>query len=332
MSSTPKSKLLQINPLNISSNRDNPRVLFDEEDLDALKISIKNNGVLVPLTVYKDSDNKDPKTPKYILLDGDRRLRCARKLHLETVPANEIDPPDRLQNILLMFNIHNVRKDWELVPTALKLETIMRLLPKGKETPNQELASITSLSVIRVAECKRILNFDKKYIDMSLDIDPKTRIGGDFFSQLELPLQQLKDFPEITENFSNDKIIDIMIKKYRDGIIVNSTNEFRTLKKILISHKKGVNKKLIVKEFTNFLLSKSTKLQNGEIEPAMTISDLFDKTSFSLYKEKDIIKLTEKLQILLSKYNTGDAKDSKTLTRWLMKLSKSIEKTLERLE
>ena len=112
-------------------NPENPRMIFYEEDLSILKASIKNNGILVPLTVYKKPTEK-----KYTILDGERRWKCALDLRLKTVPANEIHPPSKKQNILLMFNIHKVHKDWELVPTALKLEMFASGLPKLNLLPS----------------------------------------------------------------------------------------------------------------------------------------------------------------------------------------------------
>src|SRR2546427_7162667 len=117
-----ESKLISVDPWKIEPNPDNPRRLFDEEDLEYLKQSIHGRGILVPLIVYK----RNVRDENYVLLDGERRLRCAQALNLHHVPVNVIASPDRSENILLMFNIHNVRKDWELVPTALKLELLIR--------------------------------------------------------------------------------------------------------------------------------------------------------------------------------------------------------------
>jgi ParB/RepB/Spo0J family partition protein len=71
-----------------------------QDELDSLKGSISKVGVLVPLTVYKNTRN----VPKgqYIILDGERRWRCAKQLGMETIPANIIDEPEDItQNIYL---------------------------------------------------------------------------------------------------------------------------------------------------------------------------------------------------------------------------------------
>ena len=326
--SNPKNTLMEINPFDIEPNIDNPRLLFDEPDLKYLQQSIKEVGVLVPLIVYRS-----PKAGKktYVLLDGERRLICAKRLKLQKVPANEIDPPTKLQNILLMFNIHNVRKDWDLVPTALKLELVLRLLPKKERTATR-VARITGMSAIRVAECKRLLSLPKRYVDMAMDPDSSKRIPGDFLAQMALALENISDYPDILKVYSKNQIIDIMIEKYREGFIKNFIYEFRTLRKILISPKKGVEKKLVAHSVREFLGSENVKDSSGHIvKKAMTMSELFEKTSYSVYKESEIIKKATELEESLSKFDVSKTRDVTQFTAALKKLATRIEKMLSKL-
>ena len=94
-----------VDPEHVKANPRNPRRYFNEQSLDELRSSIQKVGILVPLIVYEDPDQ--PGT--FVLLDGERRLRCALDLALASVPVNTIPPPDDLDNILRMFNIHSVR-------------------------------------------------------------------------------------------------------------------------------------------------------------------------------------------------------------------------------
>ena len=321
-----RSTLVDIKPSDIAPNIDNPRTLFDYGDMKYLRESISEVGVLVPLIVYEGGVSGK----KYILLDGDRRLRCARDLKLQTVPANIIDAPDRLHNILLMFNIHNVRKDWELVPTALKLETIIRLL-RNRRMSNINLAKLTGMSPVRIAECKRILTFDKKYIDIALEIDPRKRIRGDFLSQLALPLEQIDNFPEIVNEYGRDRFIDRMIAKYRERTIVNHINEFRMLKKILTSTDKGVKREIIVSSLKKFLESEPKKNNEGlVIEKAMTMKELFEQTSYAVYKEEETVKKSNELAKILGTLTVKKANRSQNLIEALSALTQSIDTILNR--
>src|SRR5674476_1272499 len=101
----------------IEPNPENPRLIFHEDELETLSQSISKQGILVPLTVY-------PEGKKYRILDGERRWRCSLRLGLSTVPVIVQPKPDRMTNLMMMFAIHNARRDWDPLPTAIKLEQL----------------------------------------------------------------------------------------------------------------------------------------------------------------------------------------------------------------
>ena len=72
--------LRDISPDRTERNPDNPRLFFRAEEMDTLLASIRRYGIQVPITVYEDGD-------KFVLIDGERRWRCARKLNLRRIPA-----------------------------------------------------------------------------------------------------------------------------------------------------------------------------------------------------------------------------------------------------
>jgi ParB family chromosome partitioning protein len=160
----------------LEPNPHNPRMLFDKAPLAALRDSIAKVGILVPLTVYRES-----KTKRHIILDGQRRWMCAKSLGLDTVPVNEVEEPSLVQNIVTMFQIHKLREDWELMPTALKLEL---LISEIKDSNNKRLAILTGLDEAVVVRCKKLLSYEKKYQEMMLDPNPEQRTKADFFIEL----------------------------------------------------------------------------------------------------------------------------------------------------
>jgi ParB family chromosome partitioning protein len=147
-----------LDPRHLERNRDNPRLVFRQEDLDALQQSIADQGILVPLTVFREGR-------AYRLLDGERRWRCAIKLGLKKVPAIVQPKPDRLQNIMMMFAIHHARKDWDPLPTALKLQDLEREFEKqhGKKPTESQLAGLASLSRGEVRRLKKLLALPEDY-------------------------------------------------------------------------------------------------------------------------------------------------------------------------
>jgi ParB family chromosome partitioning protein len=162
----------------LRANPHNPRMLFDREDLHILRQSIDRVGILVPLTVYREAG-----TGHYVILDGQRRWMCAQEVGLEKIPVNEVAEPTLVQNIVTMFQIHKLRKDWELMPTALKLELLMRELGEKKE---KRLAELTGLDEAVVVRCKKLLSYNKRYQDSMLDADPSKRVKADFFTSFIL--------------------------------------------------------------------------------------------------------------------------------------------------
>jgi ParB family chromosome partitioning protein len=73
--------VLEIDINKISPNKNQPRSLFDENTISELAESIKNIGIIQPLTVKKIDDEY------YEIIAGERRWRAARQAKLETVPV-----------------------------------------------------------------------------------------------------------------------------------------------------------------------------------------------------------------------------------------------------
>lgn len=211
----------------IGPNPHNPRRLFDEEPMRILRESIAKLNVLVPITVY-ERESYTPQRPgvtKYVLLDGERRWRCVTDLRGATIPAIIVDPPSDVNNILTMFHIHNLREGWQLMPTALKLQTLMEKLGTTNE---RELNTLTQLSISQIRRCRILLSYDEKYWDMML-APQSERLKADFFIELDRIRR-----PALSEGFppwidrGDERCIDIMLSKYLTGVI-KAVTKFRDL-------------------------------------------------------------------------------------------------------
>jgi len=200
-------------------NPQNPRRIFDAVPLKVLEESIRANGILVPLTVYLEKRND-----QYYILDGERRWRCAEAIETDPknpqkvrIPANVVDPPNRVANILWMFNIHNLREQWELMPTALSLEVLMKELG---ETDDKRLAELTKVSEPQIKRCKVLLSFAKKYQAMMMDTDPSKRVRANFFIELQPVLDLLeKAPPNVRSGKSREDLIEHFLNLYHKGKI-----------------------------------------------------------------------------------------------------------------
>jgi ParB family transcriptional regulator, chromosome partitioning protein len=98
----------------ILPNPEQPRKSFDQADLDGLAQSIKEQGLITPITVegpyFEGTPHPSPlpagEGAYYILIAGERRLRAHKLLGLTEIEAN-IEPPrvdgtlDRLMRALV---------------------------------------------------------------------------------------------------------------------------------------------------------------------------------------------------------------------------------------
>ena len=81
-------KLLNLKIDRIVTNSNQPRKYFDNEKMSELKDSIKNSGLLQPITVRKISNGK------YEIVAGERRYRACRELGMENIPVIEMNVGD----------------------------------------------------------------------------------------------------------------------------------------------------------------------------------------------------------------------------------------------
>jgi ParB family transcriptional regulator, chromosome partitioning protein len=300
-----ESKTLQeINVKEISANPHNPRLVFDQEELDSLKGSISKVGILVPLTVYKNTKNHPE--GKYIILDGERRWRCAKFLGLEKIPANIIDEPkDITQNILFMFNIHHFKQEWALFPTALKLEVIMKKLDSDNE---KTISDFTGVSRSTIRRCKRLLWYPEKYRDILMD--KSGRISTDFFIEFFPIAQRLSyedkyDFPD-----GISKLTDDLINIFNEKTTFVDVKQFRLMKKSMSNYDKNNNISEFIERLDSFIENKDIEIfeshiaseeemQKDILKKIIFLNETLEKIDFEtltdIIFENEIKKLNNKL-------------------------------------
>jgi ParB family transcriptional regulator, chromosome partitioning protein len=104
----PGATLASVAPGEIRPNANQPRTVFDEDDLSELEHSIREFGVLQPIVV-RPVDADDDGT-KYELIMGERRWRASQRAGLETIPAIVKDTPDdAMLRDALLENLHRAQ-------------------------------------------------------------------------------------------------------------------------------------------------------------------------------------------------------------------------------
>jgi len=310
--------LTSLEPERLHKNPNNPRLLFKKEPLQLLKKSIKEIGILVPLIAYWSETKKN-----YYILDGQRRWQCALELKeegeekVQKIPVNLIKEPTTIANILTMFNIHNVREQWELTPTALKLEVIMRMV---KTKDDKELARLTGLTAWNVRRCKSLLTFDKKYLDMTLILDDAEKVKGDFFVELYPVLSLIeKNTPEIVKDYPKNRVIDAMLEKNRRGKIVAVT-DFRYLTKMIRSIKKGASRSKIVEMIRRVIDDRD-----------LSLKEAFEMGAKIFYDAENIEKVCTSLGASLEEVPWEEIKRDSSIVLALRRLRDSIDAVLPRV-
>lgn len=99
----PAQSIHNIEIARIKANPFQPRMDFDPRTLDELKNSIKEKGVIQPVTVREANGN-------YELISGERRLRAVAELGIEKIPAYIIEVKNK-EEMLELAIIENVQRE-----------------------------------------------------------------------------------------------------------------------------------------------------------------------------------------------------------------------------
>ena len=114
-----KLKLVRLPVDRILPNPSQPRKTFDRDELVSLAQSIRENGLLQPVTVRRDTDGA------YLLVAGERRLRAAKLAGLKEIPALLTDC-DRENSAVLALLENLQRQDLNVFEEAHALLGLLR--------------------------------------------------------------------------------------------------------------------------------------------------------------------------------------------------------------
>ena len=142
----PMEEMSEIRIADIVPNPTQPRTEFDEEALEELAESIRQLGLIQPITVKRSGD-------KYIIISGERRWRAAEKAGLEALPAyiREVDDTT-LHAMALVENIQ--REDLNAIEISLGMQRLIEECGLTQEALAERLGKKRST----VANYLRLLN------------------------------------------------------------------------------------------------------------------------------------------------------------------------------
>jgi len=145
---TPKTEKIHQLAIDIVRPKSNqPRQHFDEQLLDQLAISIKEQGVLQPIVVAEIEHNL------YSIIAGERRWRAAQLAGLNTIPAI-IKEVDALQHLELSLVENIQRSDLNAIETAKTIQRLHDEYHQSYESIAQHLgkAYTTVINAVRLLQ------------------------------------------------------------------------------------------------------------------------------------------------------------------------------------
>ncbi len=308
--------LQELSPDRISANPDNPRLVFREEQMIQLMDSIREVGVKVPISVYENGT-------RFVLIDGERRWRCSKRLNLPTIPAYVQPKPTKLENLLMMFNIHNVRVDWDLMPMALKLGEVREMLASsGKACDAKALAAITGVARSSVQRALDLLDLPKKYQKMLLKEAGKPRseqrIKPDLFIEIYKSLHVIeRHVPEVFEQVSKAAYVDGMVRKYLTNVVENVVS-YREVGKIARAEKAGVSRADAAPAIVRLVRKRKYGIRNA-----------YEDTVQAAYEQRDLVSKLRSMTQKLSRYKARGRLSDETISA-LDELRSEIDRLLGR--
>lgn len=192
----------------ITPNPDQPRTSFDEDALEELAASIRELGIIQPLSLRKVGPDS------YQIIAGERRYRAARLAGLTSVPAyirsvNETE----LTEMALIENIQ--REDLNAIEIAL---TFKKLIDQYSLT-QERLSERIGKKRATVANFLRLLRLPAE-VQLGLR-DKRVDMGhARALLSIEDPTMQLKIYNQIIKEGLSVRRVEELAKSYKDGVPV----------------------------------------------------------------------------------------------------------------
>ncbi|MEA2100797.1 MAG: ParB/RepB/Spo0J family partition protein [Campylobacterota bacterium] len=148
--SSNQENLIDINLKDIKPNPFQPRKNFNDELLQELADSIKNDGLLQPIIVTENIDG-------YTIIAGERRYRASKIAKLKTIRAVVLNSDEyKMRQFALIENIQ--RENLNSIELALAYSELIKL----HEVTHEELSSMIHKSRTHITNTIRLLQLSKK--------------------------------------------------------------------------------------------------------------------------------------------------------------------------
>ena len=193
----------------IHANPTQPRKDFDQQALEELAESIRNIGIIQPVTLRQEADGT------YMIVAGERRFRASQIAGLESIPAYIRKVSD--DDVMEMALIENIqREDLNAIEVALAYQ---QLQAKGNLTQEQ-LAQRVGKSRASVANFMRLLKLPAE-IQRALKEKRLSMGHARAMLPVEDPEQQVKLFRLTLDQDLSVRRVEQLVRDFAEGRILD---------------------------------------------------------------------------------------------------------------
>lgn len=208
--------IIELDIASIEINPFQPRTNFNEEALQELASSIKELGVIQPITVRKLDFNK------YQLISGERRLRASKSIGLATIPAYIRIANDN--ESLVMALVENIqRHDLDPIEIALSYQRLIEEIQLTQEQMSERVGKKRST----ITNYLRLLKLDP--IIQTGIRDGFISMGhGRAIINIENQEAQADIYHKIVSQNLSVRETESLVKNYQDGLKTGTAKSKKT--------------------------------------------------------------------------------------------------------
>ena len=266
------SSISEIALSQIEANPNQPRREFDEKALEELADSIRNFGIIQPITLRQLSDDR------YHIIAGERRWRASPMAGIQRIPAYIRTADD--ENMMQMALVENIQRE-ELNPIEVALA--YQHLIERYNLKQEELSEKIGKNRATIANTLRLLKLPAQ-VQMAIKNRQIDKGHARALLSLADPAMQVKFFKEVLEKGYSVRQIEEMVAQINAGEAVKSGKRTLQDKKVLLPEEFKVLKTQLSDFFKTKVQMTCSQQGKGKIsipfeneEELTRIIELFDK-------------------------------------------------------
>lgn len=199
------STISEVSIEQIEANPNQPRREFDEESLNELANSIREIGIIQPITLRQIDDNR------FQIIAGERRWRASQKAGLKAIPAYIRTIKD--ENVMELALVENIqREDLNSIEIALAYECLL----SNPGMTQEKVAERVGKSRTAIANHLRLLKLPAQ-VQMALQNKEIDMGHARALLAIDSPSLQVKLFKEIQKNGYSVRKVEEMVQKLKSG-------------------------------------------------------------------------------------------------------------------